>query len=624
MHEEAPAVHLADVDRRASCPRPAAATAAADLGRDPERRGRSRCRGRRGSRPAGPRRRRATPPTCPTRPSPLITTGISPAAAARRRLLAAVLEARREHRRGTRGRGRAGRPRASGSSFARPPAARGGVDEQRDAAGRRPWPESSLAARAPCARPSRCPRPPRRRPSCSMPRLAKPQSRTDVGRVEGRRGAPARGDDDVAAGAQDAGDLGDERRHVELRDQVEGLVVVGELGGVGDPEGDPALGVEADLALAPRGSSARRCRPRERAPAGTRAPRSSAPSPVPVPTSSARSGAGFTCRSAAASGARCSTEPAPVRSSQPGRRAIEEAPHRAANRRPGPGRAHDQPIQHAARRRGSVSAWAVPPASPSGHRRPPGWSPRPHRTSCRAEVHAVTAASLRGRCHRPPPARAIAPGLAFALAALALASCGGGGGESTSVRTSGGLPGGEHTAQPKHVNLKPPHGRVQPSQRLVAAVDTSCGTFEIALDTEDSPKTVNSFVYLAERASTTARSSTGSCPDFVIQGGDPLGTGPAGPATPWTSRPRRTSQYRRGTVAMAKTPAEPPGRSGSQFFVVTAADAGLPPELRAARQGQLGHGTSSIGSASLGDPASGDTGTPTCHRGDPEDRGREG
>ena len=81
----------------------------------------------------------------------------------------------------------------------------------------------------------------------------------------------------MAPGPQDAGHLGDEGRHVEVGDQVEGLVVVGQLGGVRDPEGDPALGIEADLAGWRRESSPRRCRPRERSPAETRAPGAAPP-----------------------------------------------------------------------------------------------------------------------------------------------------------------------------------------------------------------------------------------------------------------------------------------------------------------------------------------------------------
>jgi peptidyl-prolyl cis-trans isomerase B (cyclophilin B) len=207
-----------------------------------------------------------------------------------------------------------------------------------------------------------------------------------------------------------------------------------------------------------------------------------------------------------------------------------------------------------------------------------------------------------------PPARAIAPGLVFALAALVLGSCGGGEGDSTSAA----LPAGcheAHTPPPKHVNLKPPHSRVRPSQSLVAAVDTSCGRFEIALDTRDSPKTVSSFVYLARKGIYDDTIFHRIVPNFVIQGGDPLGTGTGGPGYSVDEPPPANVEYRRGTVAMVKTPAEPPGRSGSQFFVVTAADAGLPPSYAL-----LGRVISGMGVVdrigSLGDAASSERGTP--------------
>ena len=64
----------------------------------------------------------------------------------------------------------------------------------------------------------------------------------------------------------------------------------------------------------------------------------------------------------------------------------------------------------------------------------------------------------------------------------------------------------------------------------------------------------------------------------MIQGGDPTGTGTGGPGYTVVDVPPRDSLYTKGVVAMAKTAAEPPGTAGSQFFVVTADDAGLPPE----------------------------------------------
>ncbi len=67
-------------------------------------------------------------------------------------------------------------------------------------------------------------------------------------------------------------------------------------------------------------------------------------------------------------------------------------------------------------------------------------------------------------------------------------------------------------------------------------------------------------------------------PGFVIQGGDPTATGTGGPGYSVVDVPPANALYTRGVVAMAKSGNEPPGTSGSQFFVVTGDDAGLPPE----------------------------------------------
>jgi cyclophilin family peptidyl-prolyl cis-trans isomerase len=197
----------------------------------------------------------------------------------------------------------------------------------------------------------------------------------------------------------------------------------------------------------------------------------------------------------------------------------------------------------------------------------------------------------------------------MALAALLLAACGGGDEEES---TSATLPAGCQDAQAppsKRVDLKPPQRKVGRSQSLVAAVDTSCGSFEIALDARDSPKTVSSFVYLAREGVYDDTTFHKIVPRFVIQGGDPLGTGSGGPGYSVDEPPPGKVEYTRGTVAMARAATEPPGRSGSQFFVVTAADAGLAPQY--ALLGEVSSGEDVVDRiARLGDPASGQTGTP--------------
>jgi cyclophilin family peptidyl-prolyl cis-trans isomerase len=99
-------------------------------------------------------------------------------------------------------------------------------------------------------------------------------------------------------------------------------------------------------------------------------------------------------------------------------------------------------------------------------------------------------------------------------------------------------------------------------------------------------------------------------PGFVIQGGDPTATGTGGPGYTTIDPPPPSTRYTLGVAAMAKSASDPAGASGSQFFVVTAPDAGLPPEY--AVLGKVVRGLAVVQKiGKLGDPASGGEGTPT-------------
>jgi len=111
-----------------------------------------------------------------------------------------------------------------------------------------------------------------------------------------------------------------------------------------------------------------------------------------------------------------------------------------------------------------------------------------------------------------------------------------------------------------------------------AIVRTSHGEFTIELDPRASPKAVESFVDLARRGYFDGTVFHRIVPGFVIQGGDPTGTGTGGPGYTTVDPPAAGTTYERGIVAMAKKATDAPGTAGSQFFVVTADDAGLPPE----------------------------------------------
>ena len=119
---------------------------------------------------------------------------------------------------------------------------------------------------------------------------------------------------------------------------------------------------------------------------------------------------------------------------------------------------------------------------------------------------------------------------------------------------------------------------LDPSRPHTVDVVTSQGRFAFRLDVKDSPCVTSSFASLVRKRFFDGTVFHRIVPGFVIQGGDPTGKGTGGPGYSVRDVPPADAAYTKGVVAMAKTPAEPAGTSGSQFFVVTAPDAGLPPE----------------------------------------------
>jgi cyclophilin family peptidyl-prolyl cis-trans isomerase len=200
------------------------------------------------------------------------------------------------------------------------------------------------------------------------------------------------------------------------------------------------------------------------------------------------------------------------------------------------------------------------------------------------------------------------------LLVLALAGCGGGGGSKQAA------------AQPTTTDaagcrsVTPPAGKARteskPTKRLDQAktydvlIKTNCGNFTIRLAVKTSPATTASFASLVEKGFFDGTVFHRIVPGFIIQGGDPTGTGTGGPGYTTVDVPAASTHYTLGVVAMAKTGAEPPGTSGSQFFVVTAQDAQLPPDY--AVLGKIVKGQAVVAKiGELGDPASGGSGTPT-------------
>jgi peptidyl-prolyl cis-trans isomerase B (cyclophilin B) len=167
--------------------------------------------------------------------------------------------------------------------------------------------------------------------------------------------------------------------------------------------------------------------------------------------------------------------------------------------------------------------------------------------------------------------------IAAAVVAAILIGRSGGDDETATTASSSGC---KQVAapKPKNVSYGAPKQTVSNGEKLTAVVETSCGSFQIALDSKRAPKTVNSFAFLSEKGFYDGLGFHRVVPGFVIQGGDPLGNGTGGPGYSVDEKPPANLAYTKGVVAMAKSSAEPPGRSGSQFYVVLAPDAGLPPE----------------------------------------------
>jgi peptidyl-prolyl cis-trans isomerase B (cyclophilin B) len=181
------------------------------------------------------------------------------------------------------------------------------------------------------------------------------------------------------------------------------------------------------------------------------------------------------------------------------------------------------------------------------------------------------------------------PALAALLCAclFAFAACGGGSDKSKATATptatddTAASTDCQKVDEPKprdEGNLAKPKEKLSGSKTYVAKVSTNCGDFEITLDSKRAPRTGGAFKTLADKHFFDNLTFHRIVSGFVIQGGDPKGDGTGGPGFTVVEPPPRKLAYTKGVVAMAKSQADPPGASGSQFFVVTGEDAQLPPD----------------------------------------------
>ncbi len=110
------------------------------------------------------------------------------------------------------------------------------------------------------------------------------------------------------------------------------------------------------------------------------------------------------------------------------------------------------------------------------------------------------------------------------------------------------------------------------AKQYSATLHTNHGDIEIDLHAKRSPQTVNNFVFLARNNFYDGVLFHRVISGFMVQGGDPTGTGSGGPGYKFRDELEGNGSYERGTVAMANSG---PNTNGSQFFICHA-DAGLP------------------------------------------------
>ena len=199
--------------------------------------------------------------------------------------------------------------------------------------------------------------------------------------------------------------------------------------------------------------------------------------------------------------------------------------------------------------------------------------------------------------------------LGILICALALAACGDDDDSGSEASGGGGGGGAETAAQEPQAEGPTATGGCEDVEQPEPKPDGGAERPSGRLDQKTSPKTAASFANLARTGFYDDTVFHRIVPGFVIQGGDRTASGTGGPGYSTRDVPPPNTTYTKGVVAMAKSQLEPPGTAGSQFYIVTAPDAGLTPDY--ALLGEVVEGQDVVDRiGELGDPASGGAGTP--------------
>lgn len=123
----------------------------------------------------------------------------------------------------------------------------------------------------------------------------------------------------------------------------------------------------------------------------------------------------------------------------------------------------------------------------------------------------------------------------------------------------------QESDMPKQQWSEAPKMTIDVNKTYTAHIETTLGPIDIVFYPKDAPKTVNSFIFLAKQGFYNGVIFHRVIPGFMIQGGDPTGTGTGGPGYQLPAE-FNSHKHVRGAVSMART--SDPDSAGSQFFIV--------------------------------------------------------
>ncbi len=135
-----------------------------------------------------------------------------------------------------------------------------------------------------------------------------------------------------------------------------------------------------------------------------------------------------------------------------------------------------------------------------------------------------------------------------------------------SAAGSAAAAGGADPASRNDMYMQAPAMQIDPNKTYTATIETTKGTMKAELFANEAPKTVNNFVFLARENFYQNVKFHRIIENFMVQTGDPTGTGTGGPGYKFEDEPiAEARSYERGTLAMANAG---PNTNGSQFFIV--------------------------------------------------------